>query len=323
MGRRMSGLLLDTPREVFAPYGRALVALGERDPRVVVLGADLANSTETDRFRERFPERFFNIGVAEQNAVGIAAGMAFEGLVPVFHSFGVFATRRPYEQVCVQVALHRANVKLVGALPGLSSRLGATHQAVDDLALMRTLPGMTVVDPADATEMEQALDALTEHDGPAYMRMMRREVQVLLDPATYRFRLGRTFQVLDGDDVSLMSTGSALGPTLEASRALGADGIRASVLHVPTLKPLDADAIAERAARTGAVVTVENHLVTGGLGSAVAEVLAEKAPACLERVGLRDVFAVPGEPAWLAERYGMTAADVVIAARRAIARAGG
>jgi transketolase len=312
-------LLLDEPREVFAPYRKALVALGERNPRVVVLGADLAGSTEVDGFRERFPERFFNLGVAEQNAVGVAAGLAFEGFVPMFHSFGVFATRRPYEQVCVQVAMHGANVKLVGALPGLSSRLGATHQAVDDLSLMRTLPGMTVVDPADASEMVQVLGAAVDHDGPVYFRMLRREVPVLFSDS-YSFRLGRAVEIARGTDVALISTGIMLRTALEASGLLASESISASVLHVPTLKPLDTEAIAAQAHATGAMVTVENHLTTGGLGSGVAEVLAEHCPAHLERVGLRDAFASPGTPRYLLEKNAMTPRDVALAARRVLER---
>jgi transketolase len=312
-------LLLEQPGEVFAPYRQALVELGERNPDVVVLGADLAGSTEIDGFKERFPERFFNLGVAEQNAVGVAAGLALEGLVPMFHSFGVFTTRRPYEQVLVQVAMQRANVKLVGALPGLSSRLGPTHQAIDDLCLMRTLPGMTVVDPADAAEMVQVLEAAVDHDGPFYFRMMRREVPVLFDPG-YRFKIGCSVLLEDGSDVTIASTGSMLAAALEAARLLGEESIHASVLHVPTLKPLDAEAIVDRAQETRAMVTAENHLVTGGLGSGVSEILAEHLPTPLERVGLRDTFASPGTPDYLFERYGMTPHDIRKAALRALER---
>ena len=306
------------PGEVFGPYGKALVRVGERNERVVVLGADLSGSTEIDGFGERFPERFFNLGVAEQNAVGVAAGLAIEGFVPMFHSFGVFTTRRPYEQVCVQVAMDRANVKLVGALPGLSSRLGATHQAVDDLGLMRTLPNMVVVDPADAVEMVQVLEAAVAYEGPFYFRMMRRDVPVIFEEG-YRFELGKAVAVEEGDDVSLVSTGSMLGAVLEAREALGREGVRASVLHVPTVKPLDVEAVVERAG-TGAVVTVENHLVTGGLGSAVAEVLAEHRPCAMERIGLRDVFATPGTPEYLLEKYGMGVDDIVKGAHRVLGR---
>ncbi len=305
--------------EVFGPYSKALVDVGERYEKVVVLGADLSGSTEIDGFRERFPDRFFNLGVAEQNAVGVAAGLAIEGFVPMFHSFGVFTTRRPYEQVCVQVAMDRANVKLVGALPGLSSRLGATHQAIDDLSLMRTLPGMVVVDPADAVEMKQVLEAAVTHEGPLYFRMMRRDVPVLFEE-DYRFVLGKAVMVEGGDDVCLVSTGSMLESVLEASKRLGSEGVRVSVLHVPTIKPLDVGAVVERAGATGALVTVENHLVTGGLGSAVAEVLGENGPCPMERVGLRDVFASPGTPDYLMEKYGMAVGDIVEAARRVLGR---
>lgn len=314
------GLLLREPGMVHGPYRDALAALGEARPDVVVLGADLGNSTEVDLFRERFPDRFFNVGSAEQNEVGVAVGLAFEGEVPFVHSFGVFLTRRAYEQVCVQVAMHRANVKLIGMIPGLTSRLGPTHQAIEDLSLMRTLPGMCVVDPADATEIAQAVPAIAAWDGPVYARMMRREVRTLFDPATYRFEVGRAVSLREGEDVAILTCGVALESALEAAAALAGRGVEATLLHVPTLKPLDADAILRAARRCGTVVTVENHLVTGGLGSAVAEVLADHFPCPLERVGLRDTFAVPGSPGYLFERYGLTAAHVVEAARRAVAR---
>lgn len=315
-------VLLDSPTETFAPYREALVEVGQRDRRVVVLGADLAGSTEIDGFRERFPDRFFNLGVAEQNAVGVAAGMAFEGLVPLFHSFGVFTTRRPYEQVCIQVAMERANVKLVGALPGLSSRLGPTHQAIDDLSLMRTLPNMTVVAPADATEMVQALQAIVDHEGPCYMRMLRRDVPVLLDPDRYTFRLGRAVLVRQGSDVTIACTGSTLSMALEAARMLRTENVEAAVLHVPTIKPLDEDAVLQCAARTAGVVTVEDHLICGGLGSAVAELVSEHAPAPVMRVGLVDTFGAAGTPDYLLERFGITAVDVAAAAGVLMKRGG-
>jgi transketolase len=308
-------LLLPTPAQKLAPYRRALVELGEKRPEVVVLGADLGNSTEIDGFRDRFPARFFNFGAAEQNEVDVAVGMAFEGLIPFVHSFGVFVTRRPYEQVCVQVAMHRANVKLVGTLPGLSSRLGPTHQAIDDLALMRGLPGMVVVDPADAVEIAAVVEALADHDGPAYTRMMRREVPVLFDEATYRFRLGRAVPLFEGSDVTLVCSGIVLSEVLAARALLQAEGISAALLHVPTIKPLDREAVLEAAASTGALLTVENHLVTGGLGSAVAELLAEEHPTPLRRLGLQDEFAVPGSPEYLFRRYGLDSTSIAESAR--------
>ena len=309
-----SDWLLEEPEPRFGPYREALVALGEARPEVVVLGADLALSTEIDGFARRFPERFFNVGVAEQNLINVAVGLAFEGEIPFVTSFGVFVTRRPYEQVCVQVALHRANVKLVGCIPGLTSRLGPTHQAIDDLALMRTLPGLTVIDPADATEITQAVQAAAEHDGPVYPRVMRREVDALFDPERYRFRIGQVVPVLqetDRFDVALFTTGLMLAPALEAAGMLRDRSISCGVWHVPTLKPLDVEAVREAAASARVAVTVENHLQSGGLGTAVAEVLAEAGlgrPLC--RLGLRDEFAAPGTPDYLFARYGLTAADI-------------
>lgn len=316
------GLLLEAPAQAFGPYGRALISLGEARPEVVVLGADLGTSTEIDGFQKRFPDRFFNLGAAEQNEVDVAVGMAFEGDIPFVHSFGVFLTRRAYEQVCVQVAMHRANVKLVGVIPGLTSRLGPTHQAIEDLSLMRALPGMTVLDPADATEIAQMVPAMADHDGPVYARMMRREVPVLLDPDRYRFRIGAAVLLRTGADVLLVTTGLMLGPVLAAADVLADEGVSAAVLHCPTVKPLDEAALLDLAATCRAVVTAENHLVAGGLGGAVAELLGERLPLPLERVGLRDTFAVPGSPEFLFARYGLDAEGVATAARRAVARRG-
>jgi transketolase len=314
----MKTLLYKEQRMENCPYRSALLALGEAEERVVVLGADLANSTEIDGFRDRFPERFFNVGAAEQNAIAIAAGLAFEGEIPFVHSFGVFVTRRPYEQVCVSVAMHRANVKIIGVVPGLTSRLGPTHQAVDDLSLMRTLPGMVVIDPADATEITKALPAVAAHDGPVYMRMMRREVPALFDPASYEFHIGKAVVMAEGTDVALISSGILLGEALKAKAILEDRGIHLSLLHMPTIKPLDREALIDAAARAGAVVTLENHLITGGLGSAVAEVLCEECPVPLIRIGLADTFAEPGSPDYLFEKYHMTAADVVSAVMKAL-----
>lgn len=322
VGPLAKNLLLKEPQVVFGPYRQALADLGEIRPEAVVLGADLGNSTEVDLFRERFPERFFNVGSAEQNEVAIAAGLAFEGEIPFVHSFGVFITRRSYEQVCVQVAMHKANVKLIGMIPGLTSRLGPTHQAIEDLSLMRTLPGMTVIDPADATEIRQAVFAMAEWDGPVYARMMRREVKALFDPRCYRFEIGRGVLLREGRDVGIVTCGLMLEVALKATEALVSQGIDAALLHMPTIKPLDSDAILRIANDCGAIVTVENHLVAGGLGSSVAEVLSENLPCPIERVGLRDTFAVPGTPEYLFERYGLTGEAIQKAAARALSRKG-
>lgn len=311
-------LLLHDAIEVMAPYRDALVRLGEARSDVVVLGADLGNSTEIDGFRDRFPDRFFNVGAAEQNEVDIAVGLAFEGDVPFVHSFGVFLTRRAYEQVCVQVAMHAANVKLIGVIPGLTSRLGPTHQAIEDLSLMRMLPGMTVIDPADATEIEQVVPAIAGHVGPVYARMLRREVPRWFDPATYRFRIGCGVPLREGHDVLLCTTGIMLRSTIEAADQLAGQGVSAAVLHLPTIKPLDEEAILERAEGVRGVVTAENHLVAGGLGGAVAELLSERMPRQLARIGVRDVFACPGSPEYLFERYELTANAIVAAALRVL-----
>ncbi len=305
----------------FGPYRRTIVEVGQSNPNVVVLGADLGNSTEIDLFQQAFPERFFNMGTAEQNTIGTAVGMAFEGEIPFVHSFGVFVTRRPYEQVCVQVALHQANVKLLGFIPGLTSRLGPTHQAVDDLSLMRTLPDMTVIAPADATEIRQLVPAIADYEGPVYSRMIRREVPIILNPETYKFKIGKAVLLREGGDVTLISTGLILKEVLAAARELEEQGISSSVLHMPTIKPFDTEAVLEQAEKTGAMLTAENHLITGGLGSSVAEVLSEYKPTPLYRVGLRDRFAEPGTPGYLFDKYRLSAEYIVEGAKKVLERA--
>jgi len=316
----MKDVLLEKTEEVFSPYRKALVALGEENDKVVVLGADLGNSCEIDLFKERFSERFFNVGSAEQNEIGCAVGLAFEGFIPFVHSFGVFITRRAYEQVCVQVAMHKANVKLVGVLPGLISRLGPTHQAIEDLSLMKTLPNMVVIDPADATEIEQVVRKIAEYDGPVYSRMQRREVKRFFSPQKYSFEIGRAVFLKEGEDIALVSTGLMLEHALQAHAMLEQQGIKATLLHMPTIKPLDESALRFCAKECGAFVTVENHLTTGGLGSSVADFLTQNTPCPLEKVGLHDTFAVPGTPEYLFERYHLTAPHIVEKAKKALAR---
>jgi len=316
----MKDLLLEKVEMVFSPYRKAIAALGEKNEKVVVLGADLGNSCEIDLFKERFGERFFNVGSAEQNEIGCAVGLAFEGFVPFVHSFGVFITRRAYEQVCVQVAMHKANVKLIGMLPGLISRLGPTHQAIEDLALMKTLPNMVVIDPADATEIEQLVPIIAEYDGPVYSRMLRREVKRFFSSEKYSFEIGRAVFLKKGDALALVSTGLMLEQAIEAHGMLEQEGIKATLLHMPTIKPLDEDALRICAKECGAFVTIENHLTVGGLGSSVADFLAQNTPCPLEKVGLQDTFAVPGTPEYLFERYHLTAPYIVEKAKKALAR---
>ncbi len=304
--------ILEKLGQDFAPYKRALTMLGESNKRVIVLGADLSSSTEIDGFRDRFPDRFFNIGVAEQNEMNIAVGLAIEGEIPFVHSFGVFVTRRVYEQVCVQVAMQNINVKIIGSIPGLTSRLGPTHQAIDDLALMRTLPNMTVIDPADATEILQAIPAVAEHSGPVYIRMMRREVPLIFDPGKYHFQIGKAACIQEGKDVTIVTCGVMLQNALSSLPLLAQNNINPTLLHISTIKPIDTTAIIEAANKSRLIVTIENHLITNGLGSSVAEIIAENGLGnTLIRMGLKDEFAAPGTQEYLFERYQLTSSYIV------------
>jgi len=298
--------------EDFAPYQKALVAIGEANSKIVVLGADLANSTEIGEFKEKFPQRFFNIGVAEQNEVNIAVGLAIEGEIPFVHSFGVFITRRAYEQICVQVAMQKINVKLVGTLPGLASRLGPTHQAVDDLSLMRTLPNMTVIDPADSTEIRQAIPIIAAYQGPVYIRMARREVPIIFDPVKYQFQIGKATCLQEGKDVAIITSGMMLKEALIAVRKLEQEKIFPTLLQMSTIKPIDKTAIINLGEDIKVVITVENHLTTGGLGSAIAEVIAEEGLRMrLIRMGMQDEFAIPGSPDYLLKKYKLDSESIV------------
>ena len=250
----------------FGPYARTLCELGQEHPEVVALVGDLTDATEVSAFAERFPQRYFNIGMAEQNMMGIAAGMAFEGDVPFVHSFGVFVTRRAYDQLAIAICYHNLSVKLIGTIPGLTSRLGPTHQAIEDVALMRHLPNMTVIDPADAVEIRHATRAAFAHPGPVYLRMQRREVPVLHDETGYRFEIGKAIPMAQGTDVILISTGLMLAHVLDAHDVLAREHVSAGILHVPTIKPLDSGAITSAAAATGALVTVENPYCGGRIG---------------------------------------------------------
>ncbi|MDI6786161.1 MAG: transketolase C-terminal domain-containing protein [bacterium] len=304
--------LLNKIEQDFAPYKKILTTLGKSNPRIVVLGADLGNSTEIDEFKNRFPERFFNIGTAEANEINIAVGLAIEGEIPFVHSFGVFITRRVYEQICIQVAMQNINVKLVGTIPGLTSRLGPTHQAIDDLALMRTLPNMTVIDPADATEISQAIPLIAEHQGPVYIRMMRREVPKIFDSKKYQFQIGKAVQIQEGKDIAIITSGIMLNQALTATLKLEKKGIFPTLLHISTIKPIDKPAILKLAKKVKTIITIENHLITGSLGSTIAEIIAEKGfDITLVRMGLQNEFATPGTPDYLFKKYKLTDDNIV------------
>ncbi|MGH6990036.1 MAG: transketolase family protein [Stellaceae bacterium] len=307
---------------VLKPYGQALVALARRRPEIVCLGADLTRQTETDLFRDEIPDRFFNIGMAEANMIGIAGGLARAGHIVFVNTFGVFATRRCYDQIAMSVAYPRLNVKIVGFMPGLSSPGGPSHQAIEDVALMRALPNMMVVDPADATEVRQAVALIADRPGPVYLRLKRGEVPEIFEDGAHRLDLDHA-EILLGDgpvEAAILAAGMMVPAALAAAQVLRGAGIAASVLNVPVIKPLDAETVVAAARRARIVVTAENHTVIGGLGSAVAEALAEAGVATpLRRVGIADTFAESGSREYLFAKYGLGTSDIVAAVWQALA----
>jgi transketolase len=298
-----------TPTESKA-YGRALLALAEADPRIVCLGADLTGPTETDLFRDRLPDRFFNLGVAEANLMCVASGMARTGDIPFVNTFGVFASRRSFDQVTLQIAYPRANVKLVGFMPGLTSPGGPTHQATDDVAMMRALPGMVVMEPACATHVAPMLAALVAHDGPAYMRIKRGDLPLLFSAETCP-PIGKGQVVRRGRDGWILASGVMVTLALEAMEMLAEQGIEAGLVNLPSIKPLDAALVAELAGEGKPMLVAENHSVVGGLGSAVAEVIAESGHALpFGRLGVDDVFAEGAGAPFLFDKYGLSAGAI-------------
>jgi transketolase len=303
-----------------APFGHALVKLGEANPRVLGMTADLGKYTDMHIFAQRFPERFFQIGMAEQNLVGVACGLARTGFVPFLTTYCVFATRRAYDFIAIGAALVKTNIKIIAGLPGLTTGYGGTHQGIEDLALMRSIPNLTVIDPCDATEISQATAAIGAYDGPVYMRLLRGAVPVTLDPTSYRFEIGKARLLAKGSDVAIVSTGLMTGRALAAAKALEAEGIRAAVLHVSTIKPFDHGAVLETIAHCGGkVVTAENHVITGGLGSAVADAVVDEGMAVrMKRIGIPDCFCESGSLPFLVRKYNMHADDIADACRRLV-----
>lgn len=300
-------------------YGKTIVELGETHD-FVVLDADLAEATKTVYFKKSFPERFFDCGIAEGNMIGVAAGLAAAGK-PVFaSSFAMFAAGRAFEQVRNSVAYPHLNVKIAATHAGITvGEDGATHQCNEDIAIMRTLPGVTVVNPADAVEAAAAVKAALAVDGPFYLRFGRYAVPVIHDPDNYHFELGKGEIVRDGTDVTIVATGLMVSMAIEAAQTLAAEGISARIINMHTIKPLDVDLLAKAAAETGAVVTAEEHSVIGGLGSAVAEALAETVPVPVLRVGVNDRFGRSGKVPALLEAYGLTPAAIVEKVHMALA----
>lgn len=296
-------------------FGEAVAELANDDPRILMLDGDLGSSTRADLFEKAHPDRYLPMGIAEQNMLGVAAGLATLGFIPFISTFVVFAVERALDQVRVLVAQPGLPVKITAGYSGLLTGMaGQTHQSVDDIAIMRTLPHMTVFSPADEIETRGVLRAAVEIDGPVYVRLARDPGPVLFD-AAYRFVPGRAVVVREGRDVTLIGTGVQTGRVVEAAELLAAEGIEAHVLHVPTIKPLDVAAIVAAAERTGLVVTVEEHSVFAGLGGAVAEVLGERRPLPVRRLGLQDVYGESGPNEALLEKYGLSARRVAEAVR--------
>jgi len=303
-------------------YGKALLQLGETNPHVVVLDADLWTSTRTQKFRERWPERFVDVGIAEQTLVGVAAGLALEGKIPFASSFACFGARG-WEQFRVSVGIAQVNVKLAFTHGGLTvGEDGASAQMLEDIALWRVVPGMVVMVPADGIEAEKATLAAAEHVGPVYLRFGRSSEPVLF-PEDYDFRIGKAAKLREGGDVTLVACGIMAARALQAAEQLAAENLAAAVLNVATVKPIDAEALAEAARATGALVTAEEHQLHGGLGSAVAEVLAQTCPVPIEMVGVNDTYGESGKPDELLDKYGLTVEAIVEAARKAVARKNG
>jgi len=304
---------------VLKPYGQALVALAKDRDDIVCLSGDLTRQCEIDLFADAFPERFIHAGMAEANMMGIAGALARDGFVPFVHTFGVFATRRPLDQIINAVAFPRLPVRIMGFMPGVSSPGGPSHQAIDDVALMRALPNMTVVDVADAAEARQVAAAIADVDGPVYVRLKRGETPVIFGD-DHRLRLDRADVLRRGDDVALFASGMMLASALAAATVLGARGLSVSLVNVPVIKPLDVPTVVNVAAAARVVVTAENHTVIGGLGSAVAEALAEAGLGRpLRRIGLRDTFAEGARTApYLFDKYGLSTQAIIDAAWTAL-----
>ncbi len=292
-------------------YGEALVELGKAHDNVYVLDADLAAATKTDIFKKAYPERHIDCGIQESNMIGVAAGLASTGKVPYASSFAMFATGRAYEQVRNSVGYPHLNVKIGATHAGISvGEDGASHQCIEDIALMRSIPGMIVINPADDTEAKAAVFAAYEHEGPVYMRFGRLAVPVINDPKTYKFEIGKGIVLKEGKDLSLIATGLEVSESLKAAEMLEADGVSVEVINIHTIKPIDKDLILKTAKKTGKVVTVEEHSVIGGLGSAVAEVLSEECPTKMKRIGVFDTFGESGPAKELLHKYELDAEGI-------------
>ena len=300
-------------------YGKALVKLSNLNENVVVLDADLSKSTKTADFKAVAPERFINMGIAEANMMGVAAGLSTCGKIPFASTFAMFAAGRAFEQIRNSICYPKLNVKVCATHAGLTvGEDGATHQSVEDISLMRSIPNMTVINPADAVETEAAILAVAEYNGPCYVRLGRLPVSVINDPENYRFEIGKGVTLAQGDDITIVATGMMVELALEAKDELAKDGINARVINIHTIKPIDKELLIKAAKETGVIVTAEEHSVIGGLGSAVAEVVTEEYPVLVLKVGIKDTFGESGKPNELLKAYGLTTEAIVEYSKKAI-----
>jgi len=301
-------------------YGEALLELGKKRKEVVVLDADLSGSTKTAKFAKAFPERFYNIGISEQDLIGTAGGLSLTGKLPFASTFAVFETGRAWEQIRQTISYSSLNVKLVATHSGITvAEDGASHQAIEDVALMRVLPNMTVIVPADGIETKQVIEAIADFNGPVYVRLGRAKVPVV-SPEGYKFEIGKAHKFYTGKDANIIAAGIMVSAALSAMEMLKKDGIDAGVINMSTIKPLDNDAVLEAAKASRLIVTAEEHSVIGGLGSAVAELLSENYPAPVKRIGVKDTFGCSGPSDELMKLYGLTAEDIVKAVKEGLKR---
>lgn len=292
-------------------YGKALAKIGAENKDIVVLDADLSKSTKTVNFAKEFPERFFNIGIAEQNLIGTAAGLAAAGKIPFASTFAVFATGRAFEQIRNTVCYPKLNVKIAASHAGLTvGEDGGSHQAIEDIAIMRSLPNMTVLVPADGIETEAVVKAAVDYKGPVYIRLGRPNVPVIM-PENYEFQIGKAVRLREGKDITIIATGIMVSMALEAAEVLAGEGIDVRVVNMASIKPIDTEEVIKAAKETGAIVTAEEHNIIGGLGSAVAEVIVENHPVPMARMGVKDVFGESGTPNDLLEKYELTSKALV------------
>jgi len=292
-------------------FGEAVTELAAEYPEIIVLDADLAAATKTGIFKKAYPDRFFDCGIAECNMIGIAAGLATCGKIPFAASFAMFSAGRAYEQVRNSVGYPKLNVKVVGSHAGISvGEDGATHQCCEDIALMRTVPGMVVLNPSDHYEMKAAVRAMVEHQGPCYVRLGRLAVETINHNDDYKFELGKGIVLREGTDVSIVATGLMVQEALKAAAALAEEGIHAEVINIHTIKPLDEELIIATAKKTGRVITVEEHNIIGGLGEAVSTVLSEKCPTPVTRIGVNDVYGHSGPALFLLKEFGLSAEHI-------------